>query len=174
MPRGATPEEDARIGEELMNSSKNRHEHAVVVDTIKSALGAVCDKVQAAEAPGLLKLANVQHLYTPITGQLQANHSILELVEQLHPTPAVGGLPNKSALEAIREREQLDRGWYAAPVGWLDAKGDGEFVVALRSALLRGNKAVLFVGCGIMGDSDPATEYQESCLKAKVMLSALS
>jgi isochorismate synthase EntC len=122
----------------------------------------------------LLKLRNVQHLYTPVTGRLTGDNDILQLVGQLHPTPAVGGFPRQAAVDAIREREQLDRGWYASPVGWLNRRGEGEFAVALRSALLHYNKATLFAGCGIMGDSNPESEYAESNLKMRVMLSALS
>ncbi|MBL8046440.1 MAG: chorismate-binding protein, partial [Anaerolineales bacterium] len=91
-----------------------------------------------------------------------------------HPTPAVGGRPREAALKFIREHEKLDRGWYAAPVGWVDHRGQGEFAVALRSALLRGNRATLFAGCGIMADSDPEREYAESNLKLKPMLNALT
>ncbi len=172
--RGNTEEEDRELGEKLLNSSKDRQEHAVVIDTIREAFSKVCAEVSAEEEPQLLKLRNVQHLYTPVTGRLTGNNDILQLVGQLHPTPAVGGFPRQAAVDAIREREQLDRGWYASPVGWLNRRGEGEFAVALRSALLHGNKATLFAGCGIMGDSNPESEYAESNLKMRVMLSALS
>jgi isochorismate synthase EntC len=98
---------------------------------------------------------------------------LLDAVERLHPTPAVGGDPRPDALAYIRAHEQLDRGWYAAPVGWLGHDGAGEFAVALRSALVAGRQASLFAGCGIMGDSDPAHEYAESLLKFRPMLAAL-
>ena len=138
--------------------------------------------------PSLLRLANVQHLHTPVRGLLAGGHSILDLVARLHPTPAVGGMPREAALEANRERETMDRGWYAAPVGWVDRHGQGEFAVALRSALLHnaapqmqlpsegqdgGGDALLFAGCGIMGDSDPDREYAESAMKLRAMLAAL-
>jgi isochorismate synthase EntC len=99
---------------------------------------------------------------------------ILDLVARLHPTPAVGGSPRPEALELIRRRERLDRGWYAGPVGWLDRHGEGEFAVAIRSALLRGGEARLFAGCGIVGGSDSRSEYQESRLKLRAMLGALA
>jgi isochorismate synthase EntC len=97
----------------------------------------------------------------------------LDVVAALHPTPAVGGYPRRAALDAIRAGEALDRGWYAGPVGWLDAHGGGEFVVALRSALLAGAQATLFAGCGVVADSDPEAEYAESRIKLRVMLRGL-
>ena len=121
----------------------------------------------------LHRLAHVQHLLTPVLGRLRPQVDLLQVVDALHPTPAVGGLPRGKALGYIREHEQLDRGWYAAPVGWLNAEGDGEFAVALRSALIRGNQAHLFAGCGIVGESDPASEYQETCLKLRTIGEAL-
>ncbi len=174
-PRGQTSEEDARLGRELLDSPKNQEEHAIVVRMLRTALEKVCRHVWAEEHPHLLKLSNVQHLYTPVLGRLaeDAAQSVLTLVEALHPTPALGGYPRREALAWLREHEELDRGWYAAPVGWVDSRGEGEFVVAIRSALLEGNQASLYAGCGIVADSDPASEYAESCLKLKPMLSAL-
>jgi isochorismate synthase EntC len=115
----------------------------------------------------------VQHLCTPLSGRLGPGHSILEIVEQLHPTPSVGGQPRDLALRFIREHEGLDRGWYAGAVGWVDHRGEGEFAVAIRAALLCGAQATLFAGCGIVGDSDPQREYAESCMKLTPMLTAL-
>lgn len=171
--RGKTPPEDERLGQALLNSAKDRGEHAVVVKALVEALSETCPRLHYNETPTLLKLGNIQHLCTPITGQLANGHTLLDLVERLHPTPAVGGRPREAALRLIREREGLDRGWYAGPVGWLNAEGEGEFAVALRSALLHGNTATLFAGCGIVADSDPAREYAESRLKLKPMLTAL-
>jgi isochorismate synthase len=172
--RGATPEEDAELGEELLNSSKNQGEHAVVIDIIHAALKKVCVSLYTSEPPRLLKLRNVQHLYTPIIGRLrERNTTILKLVGALHPTPALGGYPRAESLAFIRENEGLDRGWYGAPFGWLNAKGEGEFVVAIRSALLDETGATLFAGCGIVADSEPESEYNESCVKLRAMLSAL-
>ena len=145
----------------------------VVVRALVEALSETCPRLHYSETPSLLKLGNIQHLCTPITGQLANGHTLLDLVERLHPTPAVGGRPREAALRLIREREGLDRGWYAGPVGWLNAEGEGEFAVALRSALLHGNTATLFAGCGIVADSDPVREYAESRLKLKPMLTAL-
>ncbi len=172
--RGTTPDDDARLGAELLASTKNRHEHALVAAMLKEALAEVCVDVAIPVAPQLLKLANVQHLYTPITARLPRGGRLLDLVARLHPTPAVGGTPREPALAWIRAHEGLDRGWYAAPVGWLDATGDGEFAVALRSGLIDGATAHLFAGCGIVGDSDPTAEVAESRLKLRPMLSALA
>ncbi len=171
--RGASREEDLKLGEELVSSSKNQAEHRVVVDIIFKALEKVSENLYKGEPPRLLKLNNLQHLYTPIVGRISRQGTILELIEALHPTPALGGYPRKPALEYIQQNENLDRGWYGSPLGWLDARGEGEFVVAIRSAVVEGKEATLFAGCGIMGDSEPESEYQESCIKLKAVLSAL-
>lgn len=171
--RGSTPEEDRRLGAELLMCAKDRAEHAIVLRALTSALADLCTDLVVQDAPTLMKMSNVQHLHTPIVGQVAGNRCILELVERLHPTPAVGGAPRETALRLIRERERLDRGWYAAPVGWIDAQGEGEFAVAIRSALLRGTEATLFAGCGLVADSDPDSEYAEAQLKLRPMLTAL-
>ncbi len=115
----------------------------------------------------------MQHLETPVAAWLPRAGRVLDLVERLHPTPAVGGFPREQALTAIRELETFDRGWYAGPFGWTDLAGEGDFAVAIRSALLDGHSASLFAGGGIMADSDPAAEWEETCLKLRPMLSAL-
>lgn len=171
--RGATPEEDERLGRWLLADPKNTEEHRVVLRSILDALAPVCTDVVAAPRTGLRKLANVQHLYTPVTARVKADVDVLALVSRVHPTPAIGGWPTEAALKLIREIEELDRGWYAGPVGWMDGAGDGEFAVGLRSALVRGDTALLFAGCGIMGDSDPESEYEESVLKLRPMRAAL-
>jgi menaquinone-specific isochorismate synthase len=172
-PRGATPEQDCLLGQRLLADPKERNEHAVVVDALREGLAEVSTRVVADAEPRLHKLANVQHLVTPIRAQVQPGRCVLDLVERLHPTPAVGGYPGQRALAVIRQVEGLDRGWYAAPLGWVDAQGQGEFVVGLRSALLRGDAATLFAGCGIVADSDPATELAEAGWKLRPILSAL-
>jgi isochorismate synthase len=171
--RGETEEEDARIGTELLQNEKNNSEHAIVVAMVREVLKNHCTNVHASAAPQLLKLKNVQHLQTPIAGELIPGRCMLEIVADLHPTPAVGGFPRHAALEAIRNTEQLDRGWYAAPLGWIGASGHGEFVVALRSGLIDGSTARLFAGCGIVAESDPQAEFAESGLRFQVMLRAL-
>lgn len=171
--RGKTASEDEALAADLLGSAKDRREHAVVVHALVDGLRAAGVSASAAATPELLRLATVQHLHTPIVGEAEEGTTILDLLAGLHPTPAVGGAPRADALAWLREREGLARGWYAAPVGWLDCRGDGEFAVAIRSALLHRGGAALFAGCGIMGDSDPEAEYAESWLKFRPMLAAL-
>ncbi len=172
-PRGATPEEDRRLGSELLQSNKNRREHEIVASTIRETIAALCSKIWVADAPHLLQLKNIQHLETPIVGELLPGHCVLDALEGLHPTPAVGGFPRLAALQAIRDYEHFDRGWWAGPVGWIDAQGNGEFAVALRTGLVEENHATLFAGCGIVAGSQPESEYIETCLKLNVMLRGL-
>jgi isochorismate synthase len=172
-PRGRTPHEDEQRARELLCSSKNQREHQIVVEMLRQALASLCTAIHSDPEPHLRRLKNIQHLETRITGRLQPGRSILEALEELHPTPAVGGFPRAAALAAIRAGEQLDRGWYAAPIGWVDAAGNGSFAVALRSALLRDHEATLFAGGGIVADSDPASEYAETRWKFRAMLGAL-
>jgi isochorismate synthase len=171
--RGATSEEDERLGQALLQSAKDRTEHAIVVEAIRGALATVSSELTAPNAPTLLKTSSVQHLATPIVGRVAPGRTVLDLVEQLHPTPSVGGQPRSTALAIIRDQEQLDRGWYAGPVGWLDRHGEGDVAVGLRSALLSGNVATLFAGCGIVAASNPTQEYAESCWKLRPILAAL-
>jgi isochorismate synthase len=171
--RGQTEAEDRAFGQALLNDPKERAEHDFVVQALRNGLSQVSSRVIADAEPRLRKLANVQHLLTPVHGRLAAGRGILDVVGRLHPTPAVGGVPTRAALAVIREREQLDRGWYGGPIGWLNRAGEGDFVVGIRSALLRGSEATLFAGCGIVADSVPATELIESEWKLRPMLSAL-
>jgi menaquinone-specific isochorismate synthase len=171
--RGETEFEDMQLGTELLQSEKNINEHVIVVAMVEDALKKHCINVQVSATPRLLKLKNVQHLQTPITGDLIPGRCILDVMSELHPTPAVGGFPRDAALEEIRNTERLDRGWYAGPLGWIGASGHGEFAVALRSGLVESTKAMLFAGCGIVSSSDPQIEYEESWWKFQVMLSGL-
>ncbi len=158
----------------LLASAKERHEHQLVVDDIVRRLRPLCGGLRLPAVPHVRALRDVQHLATPIAGVLGRRRHVLELVEALHPTPAVGGVPTTAALDWIREHESEPRGWYAAPVGWLDAAGDGEFAVALRSCLLSGHRAHLYAGAGIVADSDPRREYTETELKTRTLLTALA
>jgi isochorismate synthase len=173
--RGATPAEDEKLGQRLLASAKERAEHAVVVRAVREALSSpgLCTSLVVDTQPRLARLPNVQHLLTPIHAQLAPDKTLLDLLARLHPSPAVGGFPTPRALAIIREREGIDRGWYGGPFGWLNASGDGEFVVSIRAGLLRGRAAWLYAGCGIVADSDPAAEYAESELKLRPMRSAL-
>lgn len=165
--------EDARLGDALLDSAKDRHEHQLVVDAIRAALKPYSETLEIPGEPVLKQLASVQHLNTPIRARLARGAGILRLVQALHPTPAVGGYPRAAALDYIRRHEGMDRGWYAAPLGWLDGDGNGDFLVALRSALLSPGHGHLFAGCGLVGDSEPRLEYRETCLKLAAMQEAL-
>ncbi|MFL5673527.1 MAG: isochorismate synthase MenF [Chloroflexota bacterium] len=172
-PRGTDPETDRRFAAALLASEKDREEHAVVVDTLRAGLTSIAESLVVAETPSILPLRHVQHLMTPMTGTLRDDAGLLALAGLLHPTPAVGGEPRDVALDLIAEHEGFDRGWYAGPIGWLGADGDGELMVALRCALVRGSGAVLFAGCGIVADSDAEREWEESGLKLRTMIGAL-
>jgi menaquinone-specific isochorismate synthase len=170
--RGDTPEEDAELEASIEESEKMAHEHELVVETIRDQLSPVSGEVRVADRR-VRKLATIQHLWTPIEADLSDDGHVLSIVEALHPTPAVGGLPPETALRTIRETESFDRGWYAAPVGWFDAEGDGTFAVGIRSAVTDGSSATLFAGNGIVADSDPDEEYEEVQLKYRPILDEL-
>lgn len=172
-PRGHSPEEDARLGRELLESKKDQAEHAVVVRALRERLSDCCETLEIPEAPRLRGLAGIQHLETPIHGRLQRELHVLELAGRLHPSPAVAGFPRARALEWLREHEGLERGWYAGALGVVDAQGDGEFCTALRSALLRGGEARLFAGAGIVERSEPRAELRETRLKLRALLDPL-
>ncbi|MBC3361577.1 isochorismate synthase [Pseudomonas sp. SWRI154] len=171
--RAVTPEEDLKVGADLSADPKELHEHQLVVQTILQGLTDIVSDLRAATRPELLKLATVQHLSTPITARLEAGRSLLDGIQALHPTPAVGGLPGPTAMSFIRHNEGFDRGWYAAPVGWLDSRGNGDFLVALRSALMTPGHCHLFAGCGIVRGSQPEDEYEETQIKLASMEDAL-
>ena len=147
---------DDHLGEQLLRDASYREEHAIVARRIERTLRPHAIWVAAAPEPELVRIANIQHLATPIRAQLAAPMEALELAGLMHPTPAVGGEPLERAAPLIPALEGLDRGWYAGPVGWTDATGDGEFCVALRCALLRGGVARCYAGNGIVRGSDPA------------------
>ncbi len=161
------------MGEELLEDDKNRYEHQLVVDSIRQALSDDCDGLSIPDEPQLMKLKDIQHLYTPVKGTAPSGLSILTLVEKLHPTPALGGVPRKEAMQVIREEEHMDRGLYAGPIGWMDAYGNGEYAVALRSGLLKGDHAFIYAGCGIVAHSDPDSEFKETQMKFRPMQRAL-
>jgi menaquinone-specific isochorismate synthase len=168
--RSSDPAVDDHLGEQLLRSDKNRREQQIVAERIVRTLRPHAVWVETAEEPELIKVANIQHLATPVIAQLAESHSAVELAGLLHPTPAVGGEPWGLAATAIAELEQMDRGWYAGPVGWMDAAEDGEFCVALRSALLRDRDAHLYAGGGIVAGSDPEAELAETEVKLEALL----
>ncbi|WP_224366525.1 isochorismate synthase [Hyalangium versicolor] len=161
------------LAEGLGGSDKDRREHEAVVDYILSALRPLAVRVSADSSPSLLPLKNVVHLRTGIRAELRNSVSPAHVVQALHPTPAVGGVPREAALGFLRQAEALDRGWYAGPVGWVGPAG-AHMAVALRSALVRGSHARLFVGAGIVQGSSPESEWRETEIKSLAMLQALS
>ncbi|HEX8102824.1 MAG TPA: isochorismate synthase [Solirubrobacteraceae bacterium] len=172
--RSADPGVDAHLGERLLRSEKDREEQAIVTRRIAQALRPHAVWVTAPEEPAIIRVANIQHLATPIRAQLREPMSAIELAGLLHPTPAVGGEPHAAAAPRIPAFEGLDRGWYAGPVGWTDATEDGEFCVALRCALVTGRVARLYAGVGVVRDSDPAAELAETEVKLGALLPVLS
>jgi menaquinone-specific isochorismate synthase len=172
--RSADPAVDDHLGEQLLRDASYREEHAIVARRIERTLRPHAVWVASAPEPTLARIANIQHLATPIRAQLTTPLDALELAGLMHPTPAVGGEPQERALPLIPALEGLDRGWYAGPVGWTDATGDGEFCVALRCALLRGNVARCYAGNGIVRDSDPAAELAETEVKLQALLPLLA
>jgi salicylate biosynthesis isochorismate synthase/menaquinone-specific isochorismate synthase len=172
--RSADPAVDDHLGEQLLRSEKDREEQAIVARRIARALRPHAVWVAAPDEPAIVKVANIQHLATPIRAQLTHPRSAVELAGLLHPTPAVGGEPHAVTVPRIPALEGIDRGWYAGPVGWTDANEDGEFCVALRCALLRGREARLYAGVGVVRDSDPAAELAETEVKLGALLPVLS
>jgi menaquinone-specific isochorismate synthase len=176
-PRGGSPREDDALGAALLASAKDVEEHSYAVADVRAALTPRCRELAVDPRPSLLRLANVQHLATYVHGRLTpaapAVPTALRLAADLHPTAAVCGTPAGQAMELIRELEGMDRGRYAGPVGWVDARGNGEWGIALRCAELDGPRARLFAGCGIVADSDPATELAEAQVKFRPLQDAL-
>ncbi|MBW3576804.1 MAG: isochorismate synthase [Actinobacteria bacterium] len=170
--RGDDVTDDVRIGEELLASKKDRHEHQLAVDSVRDVLAGRCEHLQVDNEPWLRRLANVQHLATTVSGRTREAGTALELAGALHPTAAVGGAPTDVAIDVIRELEGMDRGRYAGPVGWVDARGDGEFGIALRCAQIAGARARLFAGAGVVAGSLPEEELEETRLKLRAMQSA--
>ena len=174
--RSGDPDSDRKAEAALLSSAKERSEHRVVVDAITSALAPVVERLEVPDGPVIRELRNVSHLGTSITGTLaKRDHdypSALELVGLLHPTPAVAGTPVDLALDYLTKLEELDRDRYAGPVGWVDARGDGEWYLAIRSAIVEGSSARLFAGVGIVADSDPSAELAETQLKLQAFLAA--
>lgn len=173
-PRSSDPAIDAQLALSLASSTKDQHEHRVTIDWLLDNLLPFCSYVDAEPDPSIMTLANVHHLGTKVQGLLSSPPvSVLELVETLHPTPAVGGDPQGPALAAIAQHELGDRGHYAGPTGWVDADGNGEFAVSVRTAQIEGNRATMWAGVGVVAASDPEAELAETRIKFQTMLGAI-
>ncbi|GAB5369991.1 hypothetical protein AAMO2058_001453700 [Amorphochlora amoebiformis] len=173
--RGRNADEDMENGAKLLASLKDRKEHQLVVDEIRGLLAPISRNLNIPPVPSVRKLKNVFHLETNIEAELRDDAELFDLVEKLHPTPALGGTPRDVALKWMAKNEGWERGWYAAPIGWSDREGNGEFVVAIRSALIseQDSKVWLFSGCGIVPGSNPESEWEETNVKLRAMLEAL-
>jgi isochorismate synthase len=173
-PRSGDAGEDRANADALAASTKDREEHAIVVEAVAETLRPLCEELAWDPEPVLRETPNVWHLSTRFRGVLRdPPPTALDLVAALHPTPAVAGTPTDAALATIAALEPFERGAYAGPVGWMDANGDGEWAIALRCAELRGDLAVLYAGAGIVADSDPAKELDETERKFRAFLDAL-
>ncbi|HEY9761935.1 MAG TPA: isochorismate synthase [Trichocoleus sp.] len=172
-PRGRAEAEDQTLAENLLANPKERDEHQFVVQFLVRQLAALGLRPSYRTVPELLRLANIQHLHTPIRAMLPPHTSPLRLVEALHPTPAVAGVPTEAACQQIRHHEAFDRALYAAPLGWIDDRGNSEFIVGIRSALVQGKQARLYAGAGIVAGSDPERELAEIQLKLRALSEAL-
>jgi menaquinone-specific isochorismate synthase len=167
--RGEDSQADSELAARMRADPKIREEHGVVIEHLDRRLSSIGRGVSVADR-GIRRLENVQHLQSLISATVDEGTHVLDVVEHLHPTPAVGGVPPRAAIEAIEDLEPLDRGWYAAPVGWFDEAGDGTFAVGIRSAVAQGRQATVFAGNGIVGESDPEDEFAEVQLKFRPIL----
>jgi menaquinone-specific isochorismate synthase len=170
--RGANSEADDANAQALLASEKDRYEQQLVVDEIRRRLLPLTSDLHIGDT-GIMRLSNIQHIHTPFCGRLKGRPGVVSLVQALHPTPALGGDPRELAMTLIREMEPVPRGWYAAPVGWIDQNMDGQFAVAIRSAVAQDARVWMYAGAGIVAASDPQKEWDETALKFRPMLDAL-
>lgn len=173
-PRGTTAGEDAKHARALLESAKDLHEHVCVRDSILRRLARVGVAGRAEPQPQLLLLANVQHLRTRIEAEVGESVHLLDILPEMHPTPAVGGSPREKAVPRIAELEQIERGLYAGVVGWFNHLNEGEMIVGIRSALIQGKSARLYAGAGIVEGSDPEKEAKETEMKLSALLDVLA
>lgn len=171
--RGVTASEDAALGSRLLHSDKDLREQRIVLDSIVTSLAPLGLDLRYSARPLLKRLSNVQHLHTPVEARLPKGVRLLDMLERLHPTPAVGGTPREAAVPLISNLEAFPRGLYGGAIGWIDSKGGGEFIVALRSALIDGPRARMYAGAGIVEGSSPEAEFAETELKFRAMQDAL-
>jgi isochorismate synthase len=173
-PRGEGKSDDREIGSRLLGSSKDRREHALVIESMTEQLSPLTRELSVSDVPSLKKMATVQHLSTEITGVLEPGVGLFDVIEAVHPTPAVGGVPTKAAVDLIAQLESIDRGWYTGGIGWVDGAGDGAVALGLRCGLIRGNTTHLFAGAGIVSGSQPDDELRETRLKLRPLLQLLT
>jgi menaquinone-specific isochorismate synthase len=173
MARGGSKADDEALSAALLASAKNAEEHRYSVESVRDLLAPLCGELVVDPAPHLLQMADYQHLATSVSGVLARDASALALAASLHPTAAICGTPTEPALELIRELERMDRGRYSGPVGWVDARGNGEWGIALRCGEITGSRARLFAGCGIVAGSQPDAELAETETKFRPMRRAL-
>jgi salicylate biosynthesis isochorismate synthase len=172
--RGTGDEEDRAVGDALLSSTKDRLEHALVVDDIAARLRPLTNELWVPDAPVVRRVATVQHLMTEIEGTMANGTSLFGLASTLHPTPAVGGTPRREATAFIEKVEGMDRGWYSGGVGWLSPDGDGDVAIALRCGLINGSVARLYAGNGIVADSEPEAELLETRWKFRPLFNLLT
>jgi menaquinone-specific isochorismate synthase len=171
--RGGSASEDAAVAAALQRDDKELREHALVLDEIVRRLKALGLHPEYSDRPGVRRYANLHHLHTPVRAALRGGVRAMDAVAALHPTPAVGGAPRDAAVPRIRDLEDFPRGLYAGALGWMDVRGNAEFFVGLRSALIDGNRARLYAGAGIVLGSSPENETAETELKFRAMQEAL-
>ncbi len=171
--RGATASEDAALGNRLLHSEKDLREQRIVLDSIVRSLAPLGLDLRYSARPLLKRLSNVQHLHTPVEARLPKGVRLLDMLGRLHPTPAVGGTPRELAVPLIPQLEAFPRGLYGGAIGWIDSRGGGEFIVALRSALIDGPRARMYAGAGIVDGSSPENELAETEFKFRAMQDAL-
>ena len=173
-PRGATTAQDAKLAQGLLKSTKDLHEHACVRDSIVRRLARVGVEGKPESGSRLLPLANVQHLRTTIKAEVDSSVHILDVASELHPTPAVGGTPREAALQALPDLEAIERGLYAGALGWFNHRNEGEIIVGIRSALIKGHSAKLYAGAGVVKGSKPEGEIRETDMKLRALYHALA
>jgi menaquinone-specific isochorismate synthase len=172
--RGVDPASDARAADELVHSAKDRDEHEYAMQSVVAALRPQCRAIVGTSTPFALRLSNVWHLASDIEGVLRTRESVLDIIDSLHPTAAVAGVPTDRALTTIADIEAIPRGRYAGPVGWVDGSGNGEWAIALRCAQWRESDIVAHAGAGVIIGSDPESEYAETELKFRPIRDALA
>jgi menaquinone-specific isochorismate synthase len=176
IPKTGDDEKDLALAGSLARSSKDLEEHEYAVRSVAEALEPFCSSTNVPESPFVLHLANVMHLATDVTGALiegKKHVDAFALLKSLHPSAAVCGTPRNIAFDIIDEIEGMNRGRYAGPVGWIDARGDGELGIALRTGQIEGRYVAIYAGCGIVAGSNPEKEVEESNAKMIPMRSAL-